>query len=97
MTDHQEENATEKTDADILDEISQEERILVILREELYEGSWDNMEQDLEDRLEGRPYIFKLHNRIEDDLERIERLREFEEEHQLDLSDHIEDIEKEEE
>lgn len=41
-----------------IDQLTQEERTLIVLREELYDGSWEAMEADLEDRLEGRPYIF---------------------------------------
>lgn len=55
-------------------ELSPEDRMLVLLRDELYEGRWDLMRQDLLDRLNGRPYIYKLVHRIQDDLERIERL-----------------------
>lgn len=54
--------------------LTPEDRMLVVLRDELYEGRWDLMKRDLEDRLEGRPYIFKLVHRIQDDLRRIERL-----------------------
>jgi len=46
------------------------------------------METDLRDRLQGRPYIFKLVNRIEEDLERIQKLRSYEEEHKIDLADY---------
>ena len=66
-----------------------EERMLVVLKRELYEGSWDEMTADLKARLEGRPYIFKLAHRIADDLERIERLREFERRNRIDLSDYV--------
>lgn len=66
-----------------------EERMLVVLKHELYEGSWDEMTADLKARLENRPYIFKLANRISDDLERIERLREFERRNRVDLSDYV--------
>ena len=64
--------------------------MLVVLKRELYEGSWDDMVADLQARLEGRPYIFKLAHRIADDLERIERLRDFERRCKVDLSDHVE-------
>ena len=66
-----------------------EERMLVILRQELYEGSWDEMVADLKARLGGKPYIFKLASRIEDDLVRIEKLREFEADASVDLSKFI--------
>lgn len=66
-----------------------EERMLVVLKCELYEGSWDEMVGDLKARLEGQPYIFKLAHRITDDLDRIESLREFERSHGVDLGDYI--------
>lgn len=66
--------------------LSSEERMLVVLKAELYEGNWDNMVADLTARLEDRPYIFKLANRIADDLQRICRLREFERQANVDLS-----------
>ena len=66
-----------------------EERMLVVLKRELYEGSWDEMVADLQARLEGRPYIFKLAHRIADDLERIERLRAFEDDCGVDLCDYV--------
>jgi hypothetical protein len=58
---------------------------LVILRDELYDGCWDDMEADLRARLEGRPYIFKLAHRIVDDLDRIRDLRQFELDQQVNL------------
>ena len=70
--------------------MSSEERMLAVLEGELYEGSWDDMVADLQARLEGRPYIFKLAHRIADDLERIERLRQFERSCGVDLSDYVE-------
>lgn len=70
--------------------LSEQERMLIVLKRELYEGSWDEMTADLQARLEGGPYIFKLNTRIEDDLKRIEKLRRFEAEHNgLDLADHV--------
>ncbi len=63
-----------------------EEKMLITLRDELYAGSWERMKTDLEARLKGRPYIFKLVNRIKDDLKRIEKLREYEKKHRVNLS-----------
>ncbi len=71
------------------DSLSPEERMLVVLREELYGGSWDRMLQDLRDRLRGRPYIFKLVNRIQEDIARIEKLLEYEKKHGVNLGDFI--------
>ena len=69
--------------------MTSEERMLVVLKRELYEGSWDEMVADLQARLDGRPYIFKLAHRIADDLERIQRLREFEAACGVDLSEYV--------
>ena len=70
--------------------LSVEGRMLVILKAQLYGGSWQPMLEDLRNRLEGKPYIFKLANRIQDDIERIEQLQQFEEEHDIDLADYVE-------
>lgn len=72
-----------------IEQLTSEERLLVVLKDELYEGSWNEMIADLQARLEGRPYIFKLAHRITDDLERIERLRSFERDHGVDLGEHV--------
>ena len=63
--------------------------MLVILKRELYDGSWQDMREDLRNRLDGRPYIFKLVNRITDDIERIGNLEHFEQEYGVDLADFI--------
>lgn len=70
--------------------LNNEQKMLVVLKAQLYGGSWKPMLDDLENRLEGKPYIFKLANRIKDDVERIEKLRDFEEEHGIDLADYVE-------
>ena len=67
-----------------------EERMLVVLKKELYEGSWDEMLADLQARLNNKPYIFKLATRITDDIDRIQRLDEFEQANNLDLGDYVE-------
>ena len=69
--------------------LTSEERLLVTLRNELYEGSWDDMILDLNNRLEGKPYVFKLASRIAVDLARIERLKNFEEMNKVDLGKYI--------
>ncbi|MCK5113283.1 MAG: hypothetical protein KAR11_00785 [Phycisphaerae bacterium] len=69
--------------------LTPQERVLVVLKHELYEGSWDEMLQDLQARLEGKPYIFKLVNRIEDDIERICRMKEFEQQYDTDLCQYV--------
>jgi hypothetical protein len=70
--------------------LSDEHRMLVILKAQLYGGTWEPMLDDLQNRLEGKPYIFKLVNRIKDDIERIEQMRKFEEQHNVDLAEYVE-------
>ena len=71
------------------DSLMAEERMLVVLRDELYSGSWDRMLVDLRDRLKGRPYIFKLVNRIQDDIARIEKLQDYEKKNNVNLAEFI--------
>jgi hypothetical protein len=66
--------------------LNADERMLITLRDDLYNGSWDQMMRDLKDRLKGRPYIFKLVNRIQDDIQRIEKLQSYERKHRVDLA-----------
>ena len=70
--------------------LSPEQRMLVVLKSQLYGGKWEPMLDDLRNRLAGKPYIFKLVNRIKDDIERIEILQAFEVEYDIDLSDYVE-------
>ena len=63
--------------------------MLVILKQELYDGSWDAMLTDLRSRLEGKPYIFKLAHRIQDDMKRIEKLQAFEQQHDISLNQYL--------
>ena len=56
--------------------LTADERMLIALRDELYGGSWDQMLKDLQERLKGRPYIFKLADRGRDpDAVHEERLQ----------------------
>ena len=54
-----------------VDGLSLEHKMLVALKSQLYGGSWESMLEDLRNRLVGKPYIFKLVHRIQDDIERI--------------------------
>jgi len=40
--------------------LSEEERMLLKLRDELYEGSWEQFVMDLKARLAGEPYVFEI-------------------------------------
>ena len=81
---------TSKVVSDFVNNLTDEQRMLVVLKRQLYDGSWETMLDDLKNRLAGKPYIFKLVNRIQDDIERIEGLRKFEKEHNIDLADYVE-------
>ena len=72
-----------------VESMSSEDRMLVVLKYELYEGSWQEMKADLKARLDGGPYIFKLAHRITDDLDRIDRLERFEQLNGADLGDYV--------
>lgn len=74
---------------EFLRSLPREERHLLVLRKILYEGRWEEMERDLIARREGRPFIFKLQTRIDEDLRRIEMLRAYEDEHGVDLQEYV--------
>jgi hypothetical protein len=74
---------------DFIGRLTEQEKMLILLKKELYEGSWQSILNDLNNRLDGKPYIFKLANRIRDDIERIEKLKAFEEKYHLDLAEHV--------
>ena len=75
--------------SDFVSRLGDEQKMLVVLKAKLYGGTWEPMIDDLKNRLAGKPYIFKLANRIQDDIERIERMSQFEAEHNIDLADYI--------
>ena len=74
---------------DYISRLTDEHKMLVVLKVQLYGGSWEPMLDDLNNRLAGKPYIFKLVNRIKDDIERIESMKAFESEHGVDLADYV--------
>ncbi|MBN1362912.1 MAG: hypothetical protein JW993_20100 [Sedimentisphaerales bacterium] len=74
---------------DYVNGLSAEHKMLVALKAQLYGGSWEPMLDDLRNRLVGKPYIFKLVHRIQDDIERIEQMQQFEARHQVDLAEYV--------
>jgi len=74
---------------DYVRRLSEEHKMLVALKTQLYGGSWEPMLDDLRNRLTGKPYIFKLVHRIQDDIERIEEMQKFEAEHKIDLAEYV--------
>jgi len=81
--------AVSKAVSDFVSGLSEEHRMLVALKSQLYGGVWEPMLDDLRNRLAGKPYIFKLASRIQDDIERIEQMQQFEAEHHIDLADYV--------
>ena len=81
--------ATDKEHAEFVRSLAPEERLLLYLRDELYGGKWENLKRDLQDRLEQKPYVFKLSDRIEKDLARIEKLEAYEKRHGINLADYM--------
>ncbi|MHC4441083.1 MAG: hypothetical protein ACYTF1_04605 [Planctomycetota bacterium] len=74
--------------------LSDEERMLVRLRDELYEGSWDQFVHDLKARLSGEPHIFeigpasdRLKETIDNHLRMIGRLKALEKQLGISLQD----------
>ena len=76
--------------SDFVDGLSDEHRMLVVIKAQLYGGTWEPMLDDLKNRMVGKPYIFKLVNRINDDIERIQQMQNFEEKQNVDLADYVE-------
>lgn len=72
-----------------IDSLDDKHRMLVVLKAQLYGNRWEPMLEDLRNRLEGKPYIFKLVNRIKDDIDRIERMKSFEADYKVDLTEYI--------
>jgi len=86
---NQQTGPVDKGVADFVNGLSEEHRMLVVLKAQLYGGSWTSMLDDLGNRLAGKPYIFKLVNRIKEDVDRIEEMKAFENEHDVDLADFV--------
>lgn len=83
-------NSTENVVNDYVKSLTNEQKMLVVLKKQLYGGSWQGMLEDLTNRLDGKPYVFKLANRINDDIERIKQMRNAEESLAIDLADYVE-------
>lgn len=69
--------------------LTPEEKMLIVLKRQLYGGKWSPMIGDLKNRLAGKPYVFKLETRIKDDIKRVHSLMEFEQKHGIDLADFV--------
>ncbi len=72
-------------------DLGEKERIALAVRDELYDGSWERMREDLAARKEGRVHVFRLASRIEEDLKTIGRLGSFERRYKVNLSRFLEE------
>ena len=81
--------AKSRTVSDFVKALSTEHKMLIILKAQLYGQRWEPMLNDLNNRMDGKPYIFKLANRINDDIGRIKQMQTFEAEHDIDLGDYV--------
>ena len=88
-TGNQKDSSLDALAKDFVRGLDNEHKMLVVLKAQLYGGSWLPMLDDLQNRLEGKPYIFKLSTRIKDDVQRIEQMKAFEESHDIDLADYV--------
>lgn len=79
----------EKSYKELTKSLTEKDKVLILCCYELYDGNWQLLIEDLKRRLEGRPYILKLGERIAEDIERATRLMKLEEEYKIKLSDLI--------
>ncbi len=63
------------------------ERVLVDLKDQLYEGSWERILEDLRARLDNKPYIYKLSQTIARDVSAIEKMKSYELRQKVNLSE----------
>ena len=63
------------------------EKVLVDLKDLLYEGSWDRIGTDLLNARDDKPHVYRLSHAIERDLKAIERLKAYEARHHVSLSE----------
>jgi hypothetical protein len=66
--------------------LSKSDRILISLRDELYDGCWDTMIEDITNRMKGQPYLFDFVNRAEKDIQSIKKIRAFEQQNNINLN-----------
>jgi len=66
--------------------LSKSDKVLISLRDELYDGCWDTMIEDITNRMKGQPYLFKFVNRAEKDIQSIKKIRTYENEHNINLN-----------
>ncbi len=73
----------------ILNSLTEQDKVLIVCNYQLYDGDWQALLNDLQARLEGRPYVLKLGERIKEDIQRVHRLMEIEKENNIKLGDFV--------
>lgn len=68
-----------------LDSLDDNDRMLLDVLEVLYEGSWRDLLKDLRAARDGEPFVFKIADRVEQDIERVERMAAFEKQYGVKL------------
>ena len=69
--------------------LTETERVTLIVRDELFGGSWESYQKDLEARAPGRPNGIKQASRIQDHRKALEKLRRVEGRHGVNLTDYL--------
>lgn len=71
--------------------LTEDERLLIGLRDELYSGDWGWLLKALGDGLKLRPYIFKRDGLLRRHIALANKLQAYEREHGVDLADYLPD------
>ncbi len=66
------------SDPPFLHWLTPQEKHLLIIRDFLYEGDWNEVIEDLKARKSGQPGIFRWESPIQKDLQSIQKMREYE-------------------
>ncbi len=74
---------------EILQLLSDKDKVLILCCYELYDGQWEDLLADLKARLEGKPYVLRLGERISEDIERVKKLVEIEKRYRVKLGEMI--------
>lgn len=79
-------NETTREPEAFFNSLAKSDKVLIALRDELYDGCWDTMTEDITNRMKGQPYLFKFVNRAEKDIQSIKKIRSYEQEHDINLN-----------
>jgi hypothetical protein len=69
--------------------LTADERLLLMIRDDLYHGSWKETLQTLKHHLKQKPRITRLRDRIRADIARILKMQDVENKHQINLADFL--------